>query len=577
MTSLFGEVLAASAPSRLDAMGRALAEPVRLLQVALGDGFRLAGPDVVRDGPRALARSGPGPAGTSPAAMLAALSSSLRAAASWDGAFAVAQVDAERRTVTLVRDPTGQRVLYWARLPGGVAFASRTRQLLARGDVDVALDHASWVRFLTFSYVPGDRSFARGVREVAPGTAVVLSWEGEVLREERLYEPVEPEGLEDRDPGDLVPRLRETLAAEVRRTLRGTEGPLCAFLSGGIDSSAVAALAHAEGERFPCYSIAFGDELPNELPYSAMVAERLGLPQRVLHVSAKDMADRLDETVFLLDDPIGDPLTVPNRLLAARAASDGFVRALNGEGGDPNFGGPKNIPMLLADWYGDGTPEARIGAYMSAYRKLHDDLPSLVLPDVLARATSDEPVDAPLRAYFEGGMRSFLNTLQLVNLRLKGGHLILPKVEKMYGAAGLVPLQPLFERAVVDVAFEIPPSGKLRGNVEKWALKEAVRDLVPEPVVLRKKRGMGVPVHTWLAGVLAPLVEERLGDDAQTRRGLYRREAMAKLRRYRGANRTKGNYGQKLWLLLIAETWMRLFLDGEARRFHRDGPVLVEV
>lgn len=504
------------------------------------------------------------------------------------GAFAIAAYCERTNELWLARDPTGQRVLYHAKLSGGpgLAFASETKALLARGDVSREVDRLALVRYLVFSFVPGEPTLLVDVREVPPGTVLVFDEAGRELRRTTLYTPQEPADIAARDAAarerpESVARyakeLRGTLEQVLRDQLAATaeRGAPAAFLSGGVDSSLVVALAAAQGQTPVCYSISFGADVPNELEHSALVAAHIGAEHRVIEVTPTAMTEALPETVYLLDDPIGDPLTVPNHVLAATAQREGFRRVLNGEGGDPCFGGPKNIPMILAEWY-DPHEGARERAYLRSYQKLYDDLPRLLDPRLLGELTPAEPLWAPIAPYLgEDGQKSFLNKLQTINLVFKGGNSILVKVEKLAGAHGLVALSLLFEREVADRAWEAPPSFKLAGNVEKLVLKTAVADLLPASIIDRKKSGMLVPVHPWFQGELKGYAAQAFEPATIARRGLFRQEAVDEMRKYRGATTTRGFYGAKLWLLLTLEIWMRLYVDGDAGFFEKAEPAWI--
>jgi asparagine synthase (glutamine-hydrolysing) len=507
------------------------------------------------------------------------------------GAFAIAAYDHARGELWLVRDATGQRVLYFARAEANgfgarpFAFASETKALLARGDVSRELDRRSVVRYLVFSFVPGEPTLLSAVREVPPGTALVFSADGRERARHRLYFPTEPADIQARDEearsdptvlARYAQALRRTLEEVLAASLAATadRGPPAAFLSGGVDSSLVVALAASQGHKTPCYSISFGPSVPNELVFSKLVADHVGVPHHVIEVTPAMMTESLPETVYLLDDPIGDPLTVPNHVLALTAKAQGFRRVLNGEGGDPCFGGPKNIPMMLAEWY-DPLEGARERAYLRSYQKLYDDLPRLLCP-ALSPLIDDaaDPLWAPIAPLLNndegaGAQRSFLNKLQAVNLVFKGGNSILVKVEKLAGAADLTALSLLFEQEVAERAWQAPPSLKLSGNVEKVVLKAAVADLLPQAIIDRKKSGMLVPVHPWFQGELKGYAAEAFSRRTVLKRGLFEPAAIDEMVRYRGAVTTRGFYGAKLWLLLTLEIWMRLFLDGDGRYFEQ--------
>ena len=578
MTAIFGATGRAAGAAELDRMRVALARRLPKARrgsftSAAGETVTLAGADVVDLPDFAIVVTGTSSPGGRALAARIAERGPERACDDVTGAWAFAAFDKRSGALWLGRDATGQRVLYVARTPGGLVFSSDTKSIHARGDVSRDLDRLALVRYLSCAYLPGDATLVRAVTEVQPGSVVRYDPDGTVTRR-GFFAPEEPEDLDaleetaEADAPRYAKSLRDTLESVVAGYLESTadRGTPCAFLSGGVDSSLVVALAARLGQTPTCFSISFGDDLPNELVFSKMVADHVGASHEVVTIGPQAMADRLEETLYHLDDPIGDPLTVPNFLVAEAAASRGFRRALNGEGGDPCFGGPKNIPMLLSSWYDEDHGE-RERAYVRSYQKLYDDLPRLLAPGVLDDATKDEPIEAFLTPILAGPAKSFLNKLAHVNLSAKGGNHILVKVEKLYGAHGLVPLSPLFDPRVAMRAWETPPSLKLRGNVEKWILKQAVADVLPAAIIERKKSGMLVPVHPWLTGPLRDVAGELLSEASVKRRGLFEPSFVKELLRYQGAATVRGFYGAKIWMLLTLEAWMRLFLDGGAKRY----------
>ena len=414
-----------------------------------------------------------------------------------DGAFAVAWRTPDGAW-HLARDAIGERTLYYAPLPDGLVFASTIPALLATGRVPRALDVPAVAAFLAYAYVPGEATLLAGIREVLPGEVLHVRG-GRVSRERFWTLPAEPAWVPPPDEAALRRALRARLEDAVSRRLPPGE-PVGAFLSGGIDSSLVVALARRLADKpVFTYSVSFGSGYPNELAWSSLVAEHCGTEHRVVELSPAVVLRHLDEAVCLLDKPIGDPLTVPNALLFREAAADASV-VLNGEGGDPCFGGPKNLPMLLAEWLGDGAgPPAREQSYLRAHQKCYDDLPAMLTDDATA-ALAAAPLEAPLAPWFaDPRWQSFLTRLMAINVAFKGGHHILPKVDALSAPFGVLPRSPLFARPVVEMAFAIPPQLKLHGSVEKYLLKESVRDLLPPVILERPKSGMLVPVEGWFA------------------------------------------------------------------------------
>ncbi|MFO0660597.1 MAG: asparagine synthase-related protein [Polyangiaceae bacterium] len=590
MPALFGELNRAVTPS-LDAMQIALRH--RLPEATRVDlsGTSLAADRFVqtRDWVVALEGMLVRPSRGQPAPTLELVAQAIQdrgprdALASLDGTWALFAFNRRTKQLWLARDATGQRSLFYARTPTGLVFASEAKALIARGQIDMSLDELALARYLSCAYLPGESTLLRGVKEVPPGVLIAFDSEREIVRHE-LWVPVEPSDVAEREQAiradssaaaPYVRDLRSTLEEVIDGYLEASDalGPPRAFLSGGVDSSLVVALAAKLGRPPHCYSISFGPDLPNELEYSGMVARHVGVPHEVVEIRPDAMVSVLEETIYFLDDPIGDPLTVPNYLISRTASQAGARRVLNGEGGDPCFGGPKNIPMLLSEWYAQPTPLSREKAYLRSYQKLYEDLPTLLRNDVLSRATARDSIEAFLSPFFDDPThQSFLNKLQRMNLVLKGGNNILLKVERIYGRHGLMPLSPLFDRRVAERAWQSPPGLKLRGNIEKWVLKEAVRDVLPLPILERKKSGMLVPVHPWFQGDLKGYAAELLGQPSIEKRGLFNPNAVAEMRKYRGATTVRGFYGAKLWLLLTLEMWMRLFVDGEARKYQQAHP-----
>ncbi|MGW0579739.1 asparagine synthetase B family protein, partial [Streptomyces sp. NPDC002920] len=476
-----------------------------------------------------------------------------------EGMFALAVLDGA--DLVLIRDHVGARTLFYARAAGAWAASTSLRALRRWPALGTRMNLSAVRSFLTFAYLPGDETLLEGVREVLPGRVLRLTADGTVT-ETVHWEPREQlDGSEDH-----VLTLRALLEEATARRLPEAEA-VGVLLSGGIDSSLVTALA-AKLHSHPVhtYSISFGDELPNELGYSGLVAAHCHTRHRVLTVSGTAVAARLADTAALLDSPVGDPLTVPNLLLAEAVAGDGLRTVLNGEGGDPVFGGPKNLPMLVQEMHAGapGAPgepwyEDRATAYLRSYRKCWTDLPDLLTADALSALASAPAPQRFVEPYLTGPdrMTHLLNQLLHCNLRTKGAHHILTKVERLTASQGLQGRAPLFDRRVVDHAFATPPALKLRGTAEKWVLKEAVRDLLPATVVDRPKSGMRVPVQQWLSGPLRELGGDLLLGRAARRRGLFRPDTVRTW--LRGEGTLLPRQGGKLWLVLTLELWLRAY------------------
>jgi asparagine synthase (glutamine-hydrolysing) len=484
-----------------------------------------------------------------------------------EGMFALVITDGP--DLVLVRDHVGARTLFHARAGAAWAAATSLRALRGWPKLSTGLHLPAVRSFLTFAYLPGTETLLRGIHEVLPGRCLRLRPDGSTVSEV-FWEPVED--IDERPPAEHAELLRALLEDATARRLPAAE-PVGVLLSGGVDSSLVTAIAAKRHDQpVRSYSISFGDTTPNELAYSGLVAAHCHTDHRVLTVTGEQVAARLAPTVALLDSPVGDPLTVPNLLLAEAAAADGLRVVLNGEGGDPVFGGPKNLPMLISELYRDDPdPLARARAYVESYRKCHADLPVLLTPEVRAELAGAPPTTGHVAPYLRPErMPSLLNQLLLANLRTKGAHHILTKVERLTAASGLEGRAPLFDRSVIDQAFRVPTRWKLAGTTEKWILKEAVRDVLPATIVDRPKSGMRVPVQHWLRGPLAELGHDLLlGPSAS---GLFQKDTIQSWLRREGTLLPR--HGGKLWLVLTLELWLRSFdTANRSRRVEPTGPL----
>ena len=468
------------------------------------------------------------------------------------GMFGALVHDARTGRVTLLRDPLGERTLYHTRSRGDgpVWIADRIGPLRRARAATGELDLEALRNYLVFAYVPGTATLLADVREVAPGTTVDPTT-GTTTTHWSLVDTID----HHRSLDEHATLLRHLLTDAVER--RRPPGPVGVYLSGGVDSSTITALlCRQRRHEVHTFAIHFGPDVPNELAFVDAVVDRCrpGTHHQI-ELTPAELAATLPDTMAALDDPIGDPLTVPNLALGRRAAREVPV-VFNGEGGDPVFGGPKNQPMLLAALYGSGHAGADIDvAYLRSYHKCFDDLDALLRPDIRgALRTAADPTAVVAPHLSAGSMSSFVNRLYAANTRLKGSDHILTKVANLTGAAGVLGRSPLFDRRIVEQAFSMPPTHKLHGSVDKAVLKAAVADLLPASVVWRPKAGMRVPVQTWFRGPLRRRASRELLSPRARIAPYLDRSLLRSWSRYDGD--PAGRYGRKLWLVLSLEWWL---------------------
>ncbi len=467
--------------------------------------------------------------------------------ASVRGAYALAWRDPANGVVHLARDPIGERSLYYAADPEGVTVARTVGKVLAQRRVRPRLDPPALATYLCLSYIPAPLTPVEQVYAVAAGEHVQV--QGETIERSALWGA--PGELPDPGLEAAATDLRELLERSVSRRLPAPGSELSASLSGGLDSSLVVALAgRAHTGSIMAYSLGFGADEINELEYSAMVAGHCRVEHRVITVTPEDVLRELDSTMTALGSPIGDPLTVPNTILFRQADSVMF----NGEGGDPCFGGPKNVPMLLHTLYRRRVHGEQLGcAYLRAHRRCYDDFAAMVTDDVLSELP-ERFLESRFQPHLEDPRWNTLtNRMMAMNVQFKCADHILAKVDALARSAGAVPRSPLCDREVVEYALRLPAHLKLVGSGEKHVLKAAVADLLPEAILTRPKSGMRVPVVSWMNGPLLAYTRERLLDGLAPR-GLFRREYLERLVDLEAAPVRRRHL--KLWMLLSLEAWL---------------------
>ncbi|HET9531624.1 MAG TPA: asparagine synthase C-terminal domain-containing protein, partial [Blastocatellia bacterium] len=372
--------------------------------------------------------------------------------------------------------------------------------------------------------------------------------------------------LEDRR--QAVRQIRRLCKEAVARRLNG-EREVGLYLSGGIDSSGVAVWLREADVGVRAFSLDFG-ERSVEKPQAAVVAEKLDIPVEFIKVGGEEIEALLMELVWKLDLPFGDAVTGPQYLLGRAARNAGLSVIFNGEGGDQLFGGWTNKPMISAEIYADlYGEESREELYLKSYHRFYGLEDQLYTPDFRERVGSPGVRRALLRPYLESDRAgTFLNRIRLADIALKGSQNILPRAERMGNAWALDVRVPLFDRALAEASFRLPPQLKLHGAAEKYILKLVLQKHLPREIVWRRKFGMSVPITDWALGPLRGVMEELLGDAALGRRGLFQSEYVERLREGQNEpNETRRRrVGERLWALAMLEAWMRIFIDGRGRR-----------
>jgi asparagine synthase (glutamine-hydrolysing) len=469
--------------------------------------------------------------------------------------------------LTIARDAVGTQSLFHGRVGERWLAATEPKAITCQPGFSRRIRPGALAQYLAFSFVPGEGTMLEDLWEVPAGHAVTFGKTGEPRLTRYFFFEHDEFGHADpstcRDESHWIQATRDTIQEAVSERI-ATGAERAVFLSGGLDSSIVAAeLAAQSSARIKTFAIHFGTKYPNELEFARLVARHIGSDHEEVLIRPRSFPERLRRMIWHLDEPIGDPITQPNFELAAHVSRyTGSV--FNGEGGDPLFGGPKNLPMMLTHWY--GVPRAanfREQAYLASYRRAYEECEALFTNEFRAQIDLARDLESLLTPYFRcGEPRSFLNKLMAINIRLKGAHLILPKVDRMLAASGMTPMSPLFDDRLTRLSFAMPPRMKLRDGVEKWVLKRAYEHLLPREIIDRPKSGMRVPVYHWFQRELRTYVKRILAPRRITAAGIFDSKRMQQLIRY-DAEEGASRFGIRLWMLMTFEIWRRIVVERE--------------
>ena len=497
------------------------------------------------------------------------------------GMFAVALWDSTRRRLVLARDRYGIKPLYYRADGDGLEFASELRSL-PRGEIDLDALEA----FLAFNSIPAPLTIFREARKLPPGH--VLVWEDGTLTLERYARPapVPVAELREDDEAELIEELRSRLRDSVRAHLLA-DVPVGVLLSGGIDSSALAALAAEEsGEPVRTFSIGFEERSFNELADARLVAERYGTRHREL-VLRPDAALLLPALADAFDEPFADSSALPTYLVSQLAAEDVKV-ALSGEGGDELFGGYYTyVADLLAERAGGLATLARPlverlpsstarasfdykakrfvrGAHLPPLER-HHAWKEIFAADARAELTGRrhgfDPVDLYRERFGETDGAELLARLQDVDRTIYLVDDLLVKTDRASMAHSLEARVPFLDPVVTNFALALPARHRVNGLRKKVLLRKAVEPLVPGRIIRGKKRGFSIPAAAWLRGDLEPFARETLSADTLRRQGFFRPEAVTTLIDRHVAG--KEDLSRQLWGLLAFTLWYERHVERE--------------
>jgi len=515
------------------------------------------------------------------------------------GMFAIGIHDAPRRRLVLARDPLGIKPLYYHYDPvtGNLVFGSEIKSILEYPGMPRRLDTEALDYFLSLEYIPAPLSIFRDIRKLPAGHRLV--WENGHIAIQPYWD-VGP-------GGGKAPRFAEqkekflALLEEAVKCRLISDVPLGAFLSGGVDSSAIVAMMsrHTQ-EPVQTFSIGFEEKSYSELPWSQKVADAFGTRHytRNLTPNIGELVLRLADT---MDEPLGDFSNFPTYLVS-RTARERVTVVLSGDGGDEIFGGYEHYiaqrmarfldPPPLRPLHGAMAqlthffpPSKKKKGLVNRIKRFSEGLentsdqrhfrwtlflsprakrelysPEFMAPEFFQPLTRREPFsDHFLRANRFNGINRDL----YLDLKTYLVDNILVKVDRMSMANSLEARVPLLDHRMVEMAFSLPPEWKVRGNTTKWFFKQCMEGILPHQVIHRRKEGFSIPIKNWLHTDLRELMHQALSDDRIRDWGLFRPEAVRRMMTEHLSGRQ--NHSHRLWALIQFSLWRERWLTPPGR------------
>jgi asparagine synthase (glutamine-hydrolysing) len=497
------------------------------------------------------------------------------------GMFGLAIWDARQHRLLLARDRLGIKPLYYWNTAERLVFASELRAVLALRDFPRTLERSAIGQYLTLGYVPDPQSVFAGVQKLPPGHLLTRDRDGRVTIT-RYWSPVVSEQHAIQE-ADAIEELRRLLNESIACHLE-SDVPLGAFLSGGIDSSAVVGyMSRIVTQPVRTFSIGFPEAEYNEAPHAARVAQALGTSHTELIVRP-DVDGLVEDIVRSFDEPFGDSSALPTYLVA-RLARQHVTVALSGDGGDELFGGYTRYHDVL------GRAELRPAALRAIMRRLARALPHGALgrnrlldlgrtrwgryAQTIAAppATADGGVTLPDIADDVGSFdtlldrwtgetsdRAFVTRMMLVDIQSYLPGDILTKVDRTSMAVSLEARVPLLDHKVVEFALSLPAHLTMRAGESKWILRRAIGSVVPRSVLERPKQGFALPLRHWFRRELRHRVESLLRADSP----LYEFADLAAVRRVIAEHQSaRRDHSLLLWRLLALDLWLQFVSRGE--------------
>jgi asparagine synthase (glutamine-hydrolysing) len=514
------------------------------------------------------------------------------ALAQFRGMFAFAIYDERTTALTLARDPFGIKPMYVMPRGSGILFASELKALVAAVGPELTVDTDGLVASTLFYFLPEEQSAIKGVFKLPAGSWAEWRADGST-RSGRYWDPAEEAFAAAADPvAGLETVLEESIAAHMVADV-----PVASFLSGGLDSSLVTAMAANHDPSIEAYTITFRPEdqrleaMPDDAIYARKMAAHLGIRLHEIEISP-DVVDMLPRVVDILDEPIGDPGAINTVLMCQAAREAGVKVLLSGMGADELFGGyRKHLACVLGARYqtlpqtlrsrvlapavnrlpvaagGRGLRYSRWAKRFLSFAELPEEaafrrsytmydpseLSALLDPELEPRV--QRVVDGHRGLYTDSRLADHVNRMCLTDTRLFLPGLNLAYTDRSSMSASTEVRVPFVDPYVFRAAFSFPGSHKIKGRTQKLPLRAAAEDWVPREVVDRPKASFGAPLRAWVTNDLGPLIDDVLLDGELVSSGFLRRPPLRQMVTDQRTGRR--DQSKQLWQLLSMELWYR--------------------
>jgi len=520
-----------------------------------------------------------------------------------NGMFAFGLWDTRDSSLLLARDGFGVKPLYYTTTPLGTLFASEMKAILQEPSVEQTLNPFTVVNHLTYLYSLAPNTMLSSIHKLRPGHALRVK-AGKIEREWCYYDLPCSENDENYTVESAITELRDRLQTAVQRQMVA-DVEVGAFLSGGLDSSAIVAFAKkfSHAKTLPCFTIGFNDDawakegMTADLAYAQRVSRELNVDLHTITVGPEMVSD-LQTMIYHQDEPQADLAALHVLSICRLAREQGIKVLLSGTGSDDIFSGYRRHTALLSEKYWSWLPHPVLSAFSSMAYRMNVDTPlkrrfakvfqyanlsknnrtaayfnwihpltrnSILSSDVRYQIADNFTFD-PMLDTLES-LPSHMSDLDKM-LYLEGKYFLadhnLNYTDKMSMAAGVEVRVPFLDPDLVQFASRLPMRLKHRGGKGKWIFRKAMESVLPHDVIYRPKTGFGAPLRVWLKTHLKPLVQEYLNDESIRHRGLFDAAGVRNLIKLDNENRVDGSY--TIFSMLCIELWCRQFLAPVTRK-----------